>query len=75
MNEEQRIRRLSLIADAVDQHLPPDWIYVIYIGHPGDLRGTVNVICNAPYEMTDLLLGEILRRSHEGAKPKQLPEP
>jgi hypothetical protein len=58
MNESEqspRVRRLRLMAEAIDSYLPPDWIFVLLVGKPGDID-TVNLVSNAPQDMADALI-------------------
>ena len=73
MTDPDRIRRLALIAEAIDQYLPPDWAYVLIVGDP-EKPDTANLVGNTPIEVTDELLKEIAKRHAAGERPKQLPE-
>jgi hypothetical protein len=53
--DSPRVRRLRLIADAIDSYLPPEWVFVLIVGKPGD-DDTVNLVSNAPGEMADALV-------------------
>jgi hypothetical protein len=75
MTDHDRIRRLSLIADAIHQQLPPDWVYLIYVAKEGDITGTVNVISNASHEITDRMIAVIGEKYLKGDRPKPLPAP
>ena len=75
MDDPERIRRLALIADAIDQHLPPDWVYLAFVAKADDVTGTFNVISNATYELTDEIIKASAERYLKGYRPKPLPEP
>ena len=59
--ESPRVKRLRLMAEAVDGYLPPEWVFVLIVGKPGDVD-TVNLVSNAPGETADALI-EVMARS------------
>jgi hypothetical protein len=53
--DSRRVERLRFMAEAVDGYLPPDWVFVLIIGKPGDID-TVNLVSNAPGETANALI-------------------
>jgi hypothetical protein len=43
------------MAEAVDGYLPPEWVFVLIIGKPGDVE-TVNLVSNAPENIANELI-------------------
>jgi hypothetical protein len=54
-SESPRVKRLRYMAEAVDNYLPPDWVFVLIVGKPGD-ADTVNLVSNAPEDIADALI-------------------
>jgi hypothetical protein len=73
MITEKRQRQLTLIAEAIEQYLEPGEIYFLVLGYAGTEK--VNLVCNAPYELTDELLKTIIERYRSGKRPQKLPDP
>jgi hypothetical protein len=48
------------MAEAVDEYLPPDWVFVLIVGKLGDID-TVNLVSNAPEETADGLIEVMVR--------------
>jgi hypothetical protein len=58
--DSPRVRRLRLMAEAVDGYLPPDWIFVLIIGKPDD-ADTVNLVSNAPGDLANAIIETMAR--------------
>lgn len=68
---EERRARLRNLSEALESQLDPGWVYVLVVGKPGE-KESVNMLSNAPLEMTDKIIKEMASRCANGERPRNL---